>query len=330
MGDILPRLLTAAETVHPGAECQSALRDKGVQAHASTLTVPGAAARVAFSCSSPAAAMKSGFAALTVLLCAAALPADAAENLPLWAVGVVVGAGYVPQYPASDQDSFRILPLPYFTYRGEVFRSDDKGILRGRILYSDRVELDVSLAGALDVASGDSRARTGMPDLDWMGQVGPRLEVVLARAARDAHVDFELPVRAVLSTDFRSFDYLGLLVAPEIAYQHDKLGGARVKLGLSATFAGRALQEEFYGVPAAYATAARPEYRARSGYLGSKLQLSFTRRVSAAVRLVGAARVDFHGSAANEDSPLFLRRTTGSVGFVVVWTPLRSAATVRE
>ena len=237
-----------------------------------------------------------------------------------------MGAGVLPHYPASDQNHFRMLPLPYFTSRGEVLRSDDKGILRGRILYSDRIELDVSLAGALDAASGNNRARAGMPDLDWMGQVGPRL---LARAG-DAHIDLELPVRAVLSTDFRSVRYLGLLAVPEIAYQHDNLGGARVKLGFAATFSGRALQEEFYGVPAAFATAERPEYRAEAGYLGSRLQLSFSRLVSQAVRLVGAARVDFHGGAANQDSPLFLRRTTGSVGFVVIWTPLRSAVTVRE
>lgn len=102
-------------------------------------------------------------------------PADAAETLPLWELGVVIGAGYAPDYPAADEYSARILPLPYFVYRGKVFRSEESGLLRGRIVQTARVEFDVSVAGAVDTKSHQNDARRGMPDLDWMGQIGPRL-----------------------------------------------------------------------------------------------------------------------------------------------------------
>lgn len=33
----------------------------------------------------------------------------------------------------------------------------------------------LALAGAVDTKSHQNDARRGMPDLDWMGQIGPRL-----------------------------------------------------------------------------------------------------------------------------------------------------------
>ena len=158
---------------------------------------------------------------------------------PLWEIGALVGVGILPTYPASDQTRFEILPLPYFTYRGEVIRSDDKGLLRGRLFKSDRAEIDVSLAAAFDVDSSDNRARVGMPDLDWLGEIGPRLELTLARAG-DVRIEFELPIRAVISTNFTSrANYQGLIMVPELAYHHDDFLGvdARFKFGVSAVFA---------------------------------------------------------------------------------------------
>ena len=97
-----------------------------------------------------------------VLACFAGT-AGAQTTLPLWELGLVVGAGYLPDYPAADEYSTRVLPLPYFVYRGKVFRSEESGLLRGRIVDSARLEFDVSVAGALDVKSKDNVARAGMP-----------------------------------------------------------------------------------------------------------------------------------------------------------------------
>jgi hypothetical protein len=70
------------------------------------------------------------------------------RQLPEWEIGAMVGIGILPTYPAADQTRFEVLPLPYLAYRGEILRSDEKGLLRGRLLKSDRVELsDVSAFG---------------------------------------------------------------------------------------------------------------------------------------------------------------------------------------
>ena len=252
------------------------------------------------------------------------------QTKALWELGVAVGAGYGPDYPAADEYRARILPLPYFVYRGKVFRSEESGLLRGRIFYNDRIDFDVSLAGAVDVQSEKNEARAGMPDLDWMGQIGPRLQIRLAQAARNAHVDFELPVRAVLSTDFSTVDYAGILSEPEIAYQHDNFAGtgASLKLGFGVMFADSRFQDIIYGVDEEFATATRPAYAAKGGYLGSRLQLSGYRPINERIRVFGLVRADFHQGAANEDSPLFRSATTGTAIIGATWLFARSRATV--
>ena len=274
-----------------------------------------------------------------LLACALGLAATAGtaaaapdEELPLWELGAIVGVGYLPDYPASDEYGVQALPLPYVAYRGEVIRSDDKGLLRGRVFRSEDVELDVSLTGSIPVRSSDNRARAGMPDIDWLGEAGPRLQVTVARGARDAKIDFELPLRAVLSTDFSRVDYEGIVLLPELAYQTDSILGSRsrLKVGIGIRFADRRFQELMYGVPAAYATASRPAYEAKSGYMGSRLLIQFSKPLNGRLRLIGAARLDYHGGAANKASPLFRRETTGSVALALIWSIVQSAATAIE
>ena len=271
---------------------------------------------------------------LALVAALALCPAAKAEQhgLPLWELGAVLGAGILPEYPAADETRFEVLPLPYFTYRGKVIRSDDKGLLRGRLFKSERMELDVSLAGAFNVNSSDNRARAGMPDLDWLGEIGPRLEVTLARAG-DAKIELELPVRAVLSTNFTSrLGYEGLITVPELAYQHENFlgSGARVKLGVGAAFANAELQSIFYGVPQAFATADRPAYSAKGGYMGAKVQISASRRFGPRFRVVSALRFNFFRGAANDASPLFKDRTTVSLGVAVIVSLWRSEVLERE
>ena len=259
--------------------------------------------------------------------------ASAQTTLPLWELGLVVGAGYLPDYPAADEYSTRVLPLPYFVYRGKVFRSEESGMLRGRVFNSARIEFDVSVAGALDVKSKDNVARSGMPDLDYMGQIGPRLQIVLGRSPNgDAHVDFELPARAVLSTDFSSIEHVGFLSAPELAYQNDNfLGhGDRLKLGVGLTFADSKYQNVIYGVPDAFATGTRPAYDAKGGYMGAKVSLGVLSPVTSTMRLFGQVRGDYFGGAANEESPLFRSKSNGQVLVGAIWSFWQSRTTVVE
>lgn len=266
------------------------------------------------------------------LFAVAARAEEAPQEKPLWEIGVAGGVGWLPDYPAAGQNHVNGIALPYVVYRGAFLRSDEKGLLRGRFVKSQDFELDVSLSGSFSVDSDDNDARRGMPDLDYLVEVGPRLQWTIARAAKWAKVDFELPVRAVFATDLKSIDYVGVLAQPELAYQHANFleTGLALKLGVSASFADEKLQDYFYEVDAPFATPGRSVYDAEGGYLGSRVQISLTKPLGPALRAFLAGRVDFHQGAANEDSPLFREDVTYAAGVGLVWSFFRSERTVRE
>lgn len=274
--------------------------------------------------------------ALAVFFLGLGLAAHAAwaqdQEKPFFELGVVLGAAYLPDYPAAAQNHLQPVTLPYFALRGDVIRSDERGLLRGSLIKTDRFEFDVSLDGAFPSDSSENNARRGMEDLDWIGEVGPRLQITLVKAARDAKVDLEIPLRAVFSTDFRSLSARGFNFEPALAYQNVNflMPQLEVKLSASATFATEDLMDYFYEVPPANATATRPRFNAKGGYLGATLNLTLTKPVSQRFRLIAIARSDFHHGAENDQSPLFRDKTTFGGGIALIWSFFQSKRTVHE
>lgn len=264
------------------------------------------------------------------LLLAAA--AASAETKPLWELGFAAGGGYLPDYPAAGQNHFNAIAVPYVVYRGTFIRAGDKGLVRGRFLKTEDLDVDISASGSFRADSADNDARQGMPDLDYLGEVGPRVQWTVARSRGGAKLDLELPVRAVFSTDLTNLHYRGVRAAPEIAYQHEAAFGTRLnlKLGLSADFGDEKLQDYFYQVDPQFAQAGRPAYDAKGGYLGSKLELSMLYPLNRQIRLFSLFQVDFNQGAANQDSPLFKDDVTYSVGVGAVVSLWQSMQQVRE
>ena len=273
--------------------------------------------------------------ALAALAFGAPIAVEAADlsTEPLFELGLIGGGGYVPDYPAAGEGRVKGLALPYVVYRGEFLRAGDKGLVRGRLLRTANLEFDVSLSGSFSADSDDNDARRGMPDLDWMGEIGPRLQITLARPTRRTKFDLELPLRAAFSTDFGStIDYRGLIFAPQLAYQSDNFLGAAAKLKLSVgpIFASERLMDYFYGVPARFATTKRPRFSADAGYLGTKLQLLMTERISGRLRSFLGLSGDFHHGAANSSSPLFRDKITKAAGLGLIWSFYQSRRRGRE
>jgi outer membrane scaffolding protein for murein synthesis (MipA/OmpV family) len=272
---------------------------------------------------------------LVFWLAASATGAHAAETgtKPLFELGAVGGAGYVPDYPAADESRLQGIGLPFVVYRGEFLRAGDRGFVRGRLLRGKNFEFDISLSGSFPTDSDDNDARMGMPDLDWLGEVGPRLQITLARAPRDAKIELELPLRLAFSTNFTSdLDFRGLVFAPELAYQNENFlnGGLEMKVSVGSIFATEELMEYFYEVSPRFVTPTRPAFAADGGYLGSKLQLLLTKQVNDRVRTFFGLRGDFHHGASNDGSPLFRRKTTFTIGMGLVISLYQSERRVRE
>ena len=261
--------------------------------------------------------------------CITTLAAAAEGGRPLLELGIMGGGGYLPDYPASGESHFRGIALPFVAYRGEILRSDEKGLLRGRLIHTDDLEFDISLNGSFPVDSDDNDDRRGLPDLDWLGEIGPRVQFTIARApGGNAKIELELPVRAVFSTDLSDWDYRGIVAAPEIAYQHENFLGqdTQIKLGIGASFATTELTEYFYEVEPRFATASRPVFSADAGYLGFKIQLVAFKSFTSRWRAFAGLKLDLHHGAANEDSPLFKDKTTYSAGLGIIWSFYQSEA----
>lgn len=250
--------------------------------------------------------------------CVGLLPAAAdAEELPLWEVGLGVAGLHLPDYRGADQARGYALPFPVVFYRGERVRADRDG-LRGRLFDSDRIELDLSLGGALPVRSERSEARRGMPALDPVLEFGPSLVIRVARSEDGGRaVELRLPVRAAYAVDGRGLHGVGAVFAPQLrASWRDAAWGWSVGASAGPMYASRALHQYVYGVEPAYVTPDRPAYRARGGYAGAHFTLTADRR-RGGLRLFAFIRAEALSGAVYAASPLVRRSTHVLAGFGV-------------
>ncbi len=252
------------------------------------------------------------------------------DHLPLLEIGVIGGGGYVPDYPSAEQSRLRGILSPSITYRGEILRADEFGA-RLRAWQGNGAEFSFSASGSFPVSSHDNRARQGMPDLDWMGEIGPTLRITLWRdPAAPRRVILETPVRAVFSTDLTSISFRGWVFNPDIAWEQRDLllPRSRFRIGLGVVVADDRYMDYFYGVAPEFARPDRPAYRARAGYLGTRLQFSYRVPITERLSVIAGARLENFTGAANADSPLFRRDLNLSVAAGFSWTLYRSDASV--
>lgn len=268
--------------------------------------------------------MSVGRTLVVLAVAAAALPAPAgAEQRPLWELGLGVTGLYLPDYRGANQGRGYVFPLPYAAYRGEFFRVDREGI-RSIFLDTDRVQLDVSVFGTPPVDSSKNQARQGMPDLDATLEVGPVLEITLAR---DRRIDYNyrlrlrLPARAVFPTDITHWSYAGWVFYPHLALDlRPEFLDGRWNVGLSAgpLYATQKYNAYFYTVAPQFATPDRPAYQAPGGYSGWVGFASISRRFDKI--WVGAyVRYDTLNGATFEASPLVKRDYAVSAGIGIAW-----------
>ncbi|MDX1609562.1 MAG: MipA/OmpV family protein, partial [Halofilum sp. (in: g-proteobacteria)] len=163
--------------------------------------------------------------ALVLALCLAGMPA-AAEDQPLWELGLGIGAGSFPEYRGSRERSSFVVPIPYLVYRGERLRADRDGI-RGLLATTPNWELNLSFDGAVPVESSNEGPRAGMAELDPVIEYGPSLIRHLGRN-RAGRWSFRLPLRAATAIDPESLEtsHEGWTLQPSIHLDAPGLIGA--------------------------------------------------------------------------------------------------------
>ena len=244
-----------------------------------------------------------------------------AELLPLWEAGAGAAVVSLPDYRGSDQGRVWVLPFPYLVYRGEFLKADERRV-RGLFFKTERAELDVSVNAQPPVDSSRSDARSGMPDLDPVLEIGPSLNLSLHRSAdRRTEVELRLPVRAAFATDFSHVDFAGWVFQPNINVDvRDPLGQAGWKFGVlgGVLFSDRRYNQYYYAVDPAFATSARPAYNPAGGYAGSQVITALSKRFRG-YWLGGFARWDTLNNAVFVESPLVKTRQYFAAGIAVAW-----------
>ena len=262
--------------------------------------------------------------ALAALGAGMASACAAEPALPLWEAGVFGGTAVTPAYPGASEHSARTLALPFVIYRGKVLRADRSGV-GARLLDTDRLGFDIGFALSLPARSSDVPARRGMPDLGTLVEFGPRLTIKLAEPTPQGRLSLELPLRAVIEAR-GGLRRQGATFEPRLVYRLQDVEQAwQVDASLGAVLGNAAINDYFYGVAPAFATAQRPSYTAKSGLMLTRLGLGASYRLQRDWRAFAFVRYDNYTGAANHASPLLRQNSGTSAGIGLLWTWRRSS-----
>jgi outer membrane protein len=247
------------------------------------------------------------------------------EQRAIWTLGVGGGGGVVPHYPAADQVSMRALIIPTFSYRGRILRADDEGT-RARffrmLLPTGTWEVDLSGSGAFPVDANENITRQGMPPLEWIAELGPRISYRMRLENGRDRLRLSLPVRGVVSADpergVGRIAARGWATEPSIQWERRRSPVWKWILEYSFDVYDAGVAGYYYTVAPQFATIDRPSYEAKGGYAGSNLSLAFIHTLPKANLFFAVSQIWYRNSA-NEASPLFrsLTNTTWAVGLSV-------------
>ncbi len=255
---------------------------------------------------------------------------DVDEALSLWELGVGGGAIEVANYPASSQRNSVVAAAPYVVYRGDIFRVGDGNGVRAVVVDKNNLEIGMSFGGAFAADSENGTAREGMPELDFLLEIGPqaiyKLKDYKFENGGNARLNARLQFRSAFSTDFSTIDNRGYVLNPVITYQQRGrlFEGTALSTSIGMLFATERFHDYFYQVSDEFVTDTRSAYDAKGGYLGTRLALSVSFPMSDSLRGFVGVGAQIHSGSANEDSPLYEKDITYSASIGFVWRLYKS------
>lgn len=221
-----------------------------------------------------------------------------------WALGL--GAGWLSDYPAAAQGRLRFIPFPVI--RGSFFRVDRISGVSGDMYNDSRLDFSWNFIFQFPTDSDDIPARVGMPDLDWLLSLGPEIKYYIYRQGHHKTF-FRMPVRLNTCTNFaEDTRFCGVAINPGIRHVMVYEGFGEFTWRWEAFSQSSEYQQYFYEVPNQFATASRPAFHARAGFLGFAYGL-FHSLPFDGWDLSTAINVYDYSLGINHESPLFLHKT---------------------
>ncbi len=245
-------------------------------------------------------------------------PKDQLE-LPLFELGVVTVSAWAPDYPGASEGRLVVIPAPAFLYRGDFFKADDRGGIRGSFFDNEDMEISVSFGGNLPSSSGENKAREGMSSLGLILQIGPRFRYYLLQDKK-RELYFDLPLRpgVAIGSSWRAWRGTGFMTSPEVGYEH-RWSRYRGFVSVSVNIASYELHKYFYNVNSSEATPERSEFHPRSGYFSTSLFTGLSIDWTPKLRtFLGGQIMSFSGNV-NKKSPLLKEQTNFTAAFGLVY-----------
>ena len=184
------------------------------------------------------------------------------EELPLFEYGWGLGYTHFQHYPAADQSRGIGLPFGTFQYRGRRLRADDREGAQAKLFRTENWFLDLDGGVMAELNSNDNDARRGMDNIPWSIRLGPEL-----RRSLLPDLEFRMSVEQTVLTDFRDTRWGGVTGEARLIWQ------TFTQITFGILTGDSVFQSTYFSVPREFATATRPEYGAKGGFLSS--QISF-------------------------------------------------------
>lgn len=247
--------------------------------------------------------------------------AGVAPPPPGFEFGVGLGAVQFPNYPGAVETRTLVLPFPYIVYNNPHLSVTNNRV-RGIVIARSRFSLDVDFSGQTSVQSSLTEERRGMPDLNWLGEVGPALRYgAWQDETGTTELDAVVPVRVAVGAQGLTLHHRGWVFAPRLELDHslyDTADRLDWDASLTAVFNDRGYVQYYYGVAPQFATATRPAYSAPGGYAGYRAECGFSLHQGDFVYGAFVNYTNLKG-AAFLTSPLVGRSDGFSFGVAVSW-----------
>lgn len=236
-------------------------------------------------------------------------------------LGVGVAFTNIDDYIGSDESQTYVIPVPYVYYQSENV-TVDRNTFEGDLFESGSWHLALNAGGSIPVDSDENKARQGMADLDWVGELGPSIEYYFtgnSRADDSIYIDFSL--RKAMATNFSRIKDIGwtgqLSLHKKQQLKMNMLGGeTNFEVSVSALFYTDKYAQYFYSVSKPDVTPERFAYQAYGGYAGLKLAVGGTWRKNNVWLGLFTRYTDLNNSTF-ENSPLVKSNSNLLVGLAI-------------
>jgi outer membrane scaffolding protein for murein synthesis (MipA/OmpV family) len=227
-------------------------------------------------------------------------------------LGIGLGTFYYPNYLGSEESSTVIFPYPHIDYRSETLKIDKDG-LEQKIFSLEGLSMRLSMSAS--PPSKASSAREGMDKLDLSGEIGPALVYSLYEEGGFSF-KLDLPIRAVISTDFEELKYRGYIYELKTKIEYESPDGYLYQFHSGGVWGDSRYHNYIYGVDEKFMTNSREYYDTEKGYGGYKTSLGISKKfekvwIGAFVRHYSLRGAIF------EDSPLMRKDSAIYSGFFI-------------